>query len=411
MSSNFPSGTVTFLFTDIENSTKLWEQHPQEMLVAQARHNQILRKAIEANYGYVFQVIGDAFCAAFDTAGDAIRAAIQAQMNLHSEEWDTTQIKVRTGIHTGKAEFQPADSSYVGYITLSRVQRIMSVGRGGQVLISYSTRELVYEDLPEGVSLNDMGRWRLKNLSRPEHIFQLIIPGLPCDFPAIQLTRTKDSAMDTIHVLIADDHTLFREGLRALFTALPDIEVVGEAAEGETAIQQVDALQPDVVLMDINMPGVNGIEATRRILRDHPNLGVIMVTMLEDDASVFSAMRAGARGYVLKGAHHDEILQAIRAVAAGQAVFGPAIAARMMNFFQALNPAGQAAHSAAFPERTEREREVLTLIAQGVSNKEIAEKLVISMKTVSNHITNIFSKLQVADRAQAIIRAREAGLK
>ena len=218
--------------------------------------------------------------------------------------------------------------------------------------------------------------------------------------------------MDTIHVLIADDHALFREGLRALFTALPDIEVVGEAAEGESAIKQVDALQPDIVLMDINMPGLNGIEATRRILSNHPNLGVIMVTMLEDDASVFSAMRAGARGYVLKGAHHDEILQAIRAVAAGQAVFGPAIAARMMNFFQGLNGAGHGGNSAvAFPELTDREREVLTLIAQGVSNKEIAEKLVISMKTVSNHITNIFSKLQVADRAQAIVRAREAGLK
>ena len=217
--------------------------------------------------------------------------------------------------------------------------------------------------------------------------------------------------MDTIRILIADDHALFREGLRALFAALPDIEVVGEAADGAIAITQVDALHPDVVLMDINMPGVNGIEATRRILSTHPNLGIIMVTMLEDDASVFSAMRAGARGYVLKGAHHEEILQAIRAVAAGQAVFGPAIAARMMNFFQGLNGAPKTGSpTPAFPELTEREREVLTLIAKGVSNKEIAEKLFISMKTVSNHITNIFSKLQVADRAQAIIRARDAGL-
>jgi DNA-binding NarL/FixJ family response regulator len=217
--------------------------------------------------------------------------------------------------------------------------------------------------------------------------------------------------MDKIRILIADDHALFREGLRALFAALADIEVVGEAAEGATAMTQVDALRPDVVLMDINMPGVNGIEATRRILSTHPNLGVIMVTMLEDDASVFAAMRAGARGYVLKGAHHDEILQAIRAVAAGQAVFGPAIAARMMNFFQSLSAGTQTGDAAqAFPELTEREREVLTLIAKGVSNKEIAEKLFVSMKTVSNHITNIFSKLQVADRAQAIIRAREAGL-
>jgi len=218
--------------------------------------------------------------------------------------------------------------------------------------------------------------------------------------------------MDTIRILIADDHAMFREGLRALFAALPDVEVVGEAANGAAAVTQATTLQPDVVLMDINMPDLNGIEATRQILTTQSGMGIIMVTMLEDDASVFAAMRAGARGYVLKGAHHDEILQAIRAVAAGQAVFGPAIATRMMNFFQGLNnPASQSGNAAqAFPELTEREREVLVLIAQGISNKDIAEKLVISMKTVSNHITNIFSKLQVADRAQAIIRARDAGL-
>jgi len=160
------------------------------------------------------------------------------------------------------------------------------------------------------------------------------------------------------------------------------------------------------------MPDLNGIEATRQILSEHSGVGIIMVTMLEDDASVFAAMRAGARGYVLKGAHHDEILHAIRAVATGQAVFGPAIATRMMNFFQGLNqPAPKEENvTQAFPELTDREHEVLVLIAQGNSNKEIADKLVISIKTVSNHITNIFGKLQVADRAQAIIRARDAGL-
>jgi DNA-binding NarL/FixJ family response regulator/class 3 adenylate cyclase len=411
MNSNFPSGTVTFLFTDIEDSTTLWEQHPQEMLVAHTRHNQILREAIESNNGYVFQVIGDAFCAAFHTAGDAVRAAVRSQLDLHAEKWKVAHIRVRMGIHTGKAEAQVADGLYSGYITLSRVQRLMSAGCGGQVLVSFATQELVYDELPNGVELNDMGKWRFKNLSRPEHVFQLTIPGLPTDFPLLKITTTKDFSMDTIRILIADDHALFREGLRALFAALPDIEVVGEAAEGATAITQVDALQPDVVLMDINMPGLNGIEATRRILSTHPTLGIIMVTMLEDDASVFSAMRAGARGYVLKGAHHEEILQAIRAVAAGQAVFGPAIATRMMNFFQGLNGTPRTGEAAqAFPELTEREREVLTLIAQGISNKEIAEKLFISAKTVSNHITNIFSKLQVADRAQAIIRARDAGL-
>lgn len=217
--------------------------------------------------------------------------------------------------------------------------------------------------------------------------------------------------MNKIRVFIADDHALFRAGLRALLTAMPDIDVIGEAAEGETALAQISALQPNVVLMDIHMPGVNGIEAARRVLAAHPGLGVIMVTMLEDDASVFAAMKAGARGYVLKGAHHDEILLAIRAVAAGQAVFGPGIAARMMTFFQSLSAApGAAAPGAAFPELTDREREVLQLMAQGADNLSIAEKLVISGKTVSNHITSIFSKLQVADRAQAILRAREAGL-
>ncbi|MBL8046067.1 MAG: response regulator transcription factor [Anaerolineales bacterium] len=217
--------------------------------------------------------------------------------------------------------------------------------------------------------------------------------------------------MNKIRVLIADDHTLFRAGLRALLTAMPDIEVVGEATDGENTLTQVTAVKPDVVLMDIHMPGMNGIEATRRVLAEQPGLGIIMVTMLEDDASVFAAMKAGARGYVLKGAHHDEILLAIRAVAGGQAVFGPAIAARMMTFFQNLNAApNPAAPSEAFPELTEREREVLQLMTQGADNKSIAEKLVISGKTVSNHITSIFSKLQVADRAQAILRAREAGL-
>jgi DNA-binding NarL/FixJ family response regulator/class 3 adenylate cyclase len=411
MNPKLPSGMVTFLFTDIENSTRLWERHPQEMQIAHARHNEILRTAIESNNGYVFQVIGDAFCAAFHIAGEAIRAAIKTQMDLKAVNWDCTPIKVRIGIHTGNAELQAADGTYAGYITLSRVQRLMSAGCGGQVLVSFATQELVHHDLPTDVELDDLGKWHLKNLSHPEHIYQLKITGLPCEFPSLRKNLLKDSSMDTIRLLIADDHALFREGLRALFSALPDIEVVGEAADGATAITQVDACKPDVVLMDINMPGVNGIEATRRILSDHPQLGVIMVTMLEDDASVFAAMRAGARGYVLKGAHHDEILQAIRAVAAGQAVFGPAIAVRMMNFFQGLNSAPQTGGPvAAFPELTEREREVLKLMAQGVSNKAIAEKLVISMKTVSNHITNIFSKLQVADRAQAILRARDAGL-
>jgi DNA-binding NarL/FixJ family response regulator len=213
--------------------------------------------------------------------------------------------------------------------------------------------------------------------------------------------------VEPIRVFIADDHTLFRDGLRALFSSIEDVELVGEAADGEKAISGVAEIQPDVVLMDIQMPGLNGIEATRRIVSTSPHVGVIVVTMLEDDDSVFAAMRSGARGYVLKGADQEQMLRTIRSVAAGEALFGSDIAERLMNFFSSLEPA---AGPEIFPELTDREREVLELIAQGKNNPEIARNLVISPKTVRNHVSNIFNKLQVVDRAQAIIRAREAGL-
>jgi DNA-binding NarL/FixJ family response regulator len=195
--------------------------------------------------------------------------------------------------------------------------------------------------------------------------------------------------------------------LRALFASVADIEVVGEAETGADVITKADQLQPDVILMDIQMPGINGIQATRQIVNKHPAVGVIVVTMYKDDDSVFAAMRAGARGYILKGADQDEMLRAIRAVARGEALFGPEIATRLVNFFSSpqadLSPQ-------AFPELTSREHEVLELIAQGLNNQAIANRLSISEKTVRNHISNIFNKLQVVDRAQAIVKAREAGL-
>jgi DNA-binding NarL/FixJ family response regulator len=213
--------------------------------------------------------------------------------------------------------------------------------------------------------------------------------------------------MEPLRVLIADDHPLFRHGLSALLDTSRDFEVAGEATTGEEVIELATALQPDVILMDIQMPGINGIEATRRILHTSPHIRILIVTMFEDDTSVFTAMRAGARGYVLKDAQKDDMLQAIRAVGRGEAIFSPAIATRLIDFFAAPRPV---APPHAFPELTEREREILTLIAQGHSNTEIATRLVLSPNTVRNYVSNIFSKLQVADRAQAIIRAREAGL-
>src|SRR5215210_4867664 len=217
----------------------------------------------------------------------------------------------------------------------------------------------------------------------------------------------KAPSASPIRVLIADDHALFRYGIRAMLGSVPGFEVVGEAATGEEAVTLATSLRPDVVLMDIQMPDLNGIEATRHILKDSPGVGIVVVTMFEEDDSVLSAMRAGARGYVLKGADAEEVVKVIRAVAEGEAHFGQEIAIKLMGFFSVPQPTALAL---AFPELTDREREVLDLIAQGLSNAEISRRLFLSPKTVRNHISNVFGKLRVADRAQAIVRAREAGL-
>jgi predicted ATPase/class 3 adenylate cyclase len=225
VSTRLPTGIVTFLFTDIEGSTQLWEQHPPAMEVAQARHDRILREAIESNKGYVFQVIGDEFSAAFEIAELAVRAAVKSQVDLQAENWGETPIRVRMGIHTGKAEVQE-DGLYRGYVTLSHAQRLMSAGHGGQVLLSSATQELAQDDLPEGVELRDLGRRQLKDLSRSEHIFQLVIPGLPADFPPlntldvarhnlpVQLTSFvgRDKELAEVKKLLQDTHMLTLTG-------------------------------------------------------------------------------------------------------------------------------------------------------------------------------------------------------
>ncbi len=212
---------------------------------------------------------------------------------------------------------------------------------------------------------------------------------------------------EKISVLVADDHQLIRDGLRRLLQSTEDLRCVGEAERGDEAVTLAGELQPDVILMDIQMPGLNGIDATRQIVQHSPHIAVLMLTMFEDDHSVFSAMRAGARGYVLKGAKREEIERAVRAVGNGESIFSPAIATRMMQFFARLRPPKPVD---VFPELTDREREVLDLIAAGYRNPQIAEALVISPKTVRNHVSNILSKLQAVDRTEVILKARAVGL-
>ena len=209
----------------------------------------------------------------------------------------------------------------------------------------------------------------------------------------------------TIRVLIADDHPLVRQGLKAALAPMPDVEVVAEAATGQAAIREAVLHRPDVVVMDLQMPELNGIDATRELARAVPTAAVLVLTMFDDDDSVFAAMRAGARGYLVKGAEQDEIARAIRAVAAGEAIFGPAVAQRVLGFLT-----GSSTPDVPFPELTARERQILDLLASGLPNGASAAKRGVAAKTVANNVSAIFTKLQVADRAAAIIRARDAGL-
>jgi DNA-binding NarL/FixJ family response regulator len=212
---------------------------------------------------------------------------------------------------------------------------------------------------------------------------------------------------ETVRVLIADDHDLFRLGLRTLLETAEDFEVVGEVATGIDAIAAAEATQPDVILMDLRMPRLDGIESTRRIVQTSPHIAVLVLTMYDEDKSVFAAIRAGARGYLLKGASREEVVGAIRAVYRRDVLFGPGVAERVMAYFAGERGDGGLT---PFPQLTTRELEVLELVAAGLNNGEIARRLFLSQKTVRNHISNVFAKLHVADRAQAIVRARTAGL-
>ena len=209
----------------------------------------------------------------------------------------------------------------------------------------------------------------------------------------------------TLRIVVADDHAVVRAGLGALLSAVDGYEMVGEAATGPEAVRAAVTLHPDVLVMDIQMPGMSGIDATREVGRAAPDVAVLMLTMFEDDESVFAAMRAGALGYVLKGASPSDMIRAIAAVAAGEAIFGTGVARRALTYLTAPR-----ADTTAFPQLTPREREVLDLIASGLGNAAIAARLGLAANTVSNHISNIFGKLQVASRAEAIVRARSAGL-
>ncbi|MGH4030491.1 response regulator transcription factor [Actinomycetota bacterium Odt1-20B] len=217
----------------------------------------------------------------------------------------------------------------------------------------------------------------------------------------------RSSPSADLTVVLADDHPVVRDGLRALLGSIEGIVVVGEAADGRAAVRETLLHRPRVLVLDLEMPELDGVGATREVMAAAPETAVLVLTMFEDDESVFAAMRAGALGYILKGAAQEEIVRAVRCVAAGEAIFGPRIARRVAEWMARPPGAGE---RAPFPELTAREREVLDLIAAGLANPAIARRLRLSPKTICNHVSSIFMKLQVTDRAAAIVRARDAGM-
>jgi len=221
--------------------------------------------------------------------------------------------------------------------------------------------------------------------------------------------RRKQQSMtaqnEPIRVLIADDHAIFRRGLHTALEIAPTVQVIGEAGDGQQAVEMAESLQPDVILMDIHMPGMSGLEAVRLIHSTSPRIAIIMITMFDDADTIFAAMQAGARGYLLKGTAPDSLVETVRLVSEGHVILAPGVAERLINYFAVPKPAETAA---LFPELTRRENEILRLMADGLTDSHIAIRLGLSVKTVRNHVSNILNKLQVATRTQAVLRLKES---
>jgi DNA-binding NarL/FixJ family response regulator/class 3 adenylate cyclase len=425
-----PSGTVTFLFTDIESSTVLLRQLRDAYGDVLTAHGRLLRKAFEEAGGQEIDTQGDSFFVAFRRPKDAVLAAVAGQRALASEDWpEGADVRVRMGIHTGDASL--ASDRYLG-LSVHRAARICSAGHGGQILISQTTHALLEDDEEElpGATM-DLGAHGLKDFDRPIQLFQLVVPGLREAFPPLRTLehtpfegdegRLADAARrasgaeqrgaDGVRVLIADDQALVRAGFRMILEAEEDVEVVGEAADGGAALEEVRRLQPDVVLMDVRMPELDGIEATRRLMADASvSTKVIMLTTFDMDEYVYEALQAGASGFLLKDTPPEQLVDGIRAVASGDALLAPSITKRVIEEFVRRPPEAARTPPPEIEELTERELEVLKQLARGLSNAEIAQELFVSETTVKTHVAHVLQKLALRDRVQAVVFAYESGL-
>ena len=397
---------LTFLFTDVEGSTQLLEEHGETYARALSEHRRILRKICAAHSGDEMGTAGDAYFASFERSADGIAAAVDAQLALRAHEWPPRcELKVRMGLHTGPAETDGGD--YVG-MAVHVAARVCDAAHGGQILVSAATAQQA-----TGASVTPLGEHHLKGVGAPIELLAVVDPRLPHDFPPPRTGPPRRStAQQTLRVLIVDDQELVRTGFRMILGAVDGLSIVGEATNGLEAIDETARLDPDVVLMDIRMPEMNGIEATRQITAagsDRPK--VVILTTFDLDEYVYDALRAGASGFLLKDSPPADVVRAIQVAAEGDSLLAPSITRRLMEEFASgprqPRPAGQ---SERLRVLTDREREVLVEIATGASNSEIAERLFISETTVKSHVRSLLTKLGARDRVQLVVAAYEAGL-
>ena len=423
-----PSGTVTFLFTDIEGSTKILRRLGDGYADLLTDHQLLLREAFERCGGREMGTEGDSFFVVFRRASEAVDAALAAQRALAEYQWpEGAEVRVRMGIDTG--EVSVADDRYLG-MAVHRAARICSVASGGQIVVSPATRALV-EDPDSSVELRDLGAHSLRGFDHPIRLYQVVAPGVPSDSRPLRTEPSADApfagretelaaagqravangkAAARIRVLLVDDQALVRAGFRMILEAEGDMDVVGEAADGTQALTEAHRLKPDVVLMDVRMPELDGIEAARRMLAADGGPRIVMLTTFDMDEYVYEALRAGASGFLLKDVPPEQLVAGIRAVASGEALLAPAVTKRVIEEFVRRPPDAVRTAPPELAALTDREAEVLTLMARGLSNAEIAKELYVSDTTVKTHVARVLMKLRLRDRVQAVVFAYESGL-
>jgi DNA-binding NarL/FixJ family response regulator/class 3 adenylate cyclase len=398
---------LTFLFADVEGSTRLMERHGADAGAALSRYHELVALAASRHGGKLFERIGDGAYACFTDAGEAVAAADAVQRAIGEHDWGVIgRMRVRISLVTGDVEAR--DDRYYGR-PLFRAARLQGLANGGETFLSGSTVDELGGTLPPGTLLRDLGAQRLRDVPEPERVFSLVHTSRARSDAAEEPHASENGqgmAIVTdeegpIRVLLVDDHAVVRRGLRGFLELLKDFDVVGEAENGREGVAAADRLVPDVILMDLLMPEMSGLEAIAAIKEAHPEIEIVAVTSFIEEEKVTAALEAGASGYLLKDAEAEEVAQAIRAAYNGEVHLDPAVSRLLAQRMR------QRKDAEPVEPLTAREKEVLTQLAKGAANKEIAYELGITERTARTHVSNILGKLGLASRTQAALYAVE----